>query len=128
MIISCHNPTSQHFEEREVIFEGFTGDSVVVFYGNNNDTLNIFRQVEIVENLNNDTINLGYGISPPGYTGYIYFIQDGLDSSKAVYLESNANPDANRSDSYAKMFTLRLWNPKPPAVFKRLVVRVKLKK
>src|SRR5687767_5445826 len=89
----CKNQAAHPTEVREVVFEGITGDSVIVFRGGKKDTLNIYREVEIVENKNTDTVLLGYSVIPPGFKGDIIFTQDGLSNSSAVYLDPTTGLD-----------------------------------
>jgi hypothetical protein len=114
-------------KNQEIIIEHLTKDSVISFLDFKNDTLKILRKVEVLENENSDTITLGYSIIPPKFKGAIFFIQNGLDNSSAVYLDPNEDLDINKDVSYAKLFTISLFGQNPDKVFKRIKLKISLK-
>lgn len=123
----CKSQNTTFTFEKELVFENISDDTTVVFYGIKGDTLNIFRKIEVIENFNTDTVTLGFAIIPPGFSGNIFFIQDGLDKSKGVYIEKGAVLDPTLKLSYAKLFTISLWNKKPSNKIKKLIIKVLLK-
>lgn len=125
--MSCNAQTNKSLESRDVILENLKKDSVILFFGSSNDTLSILREVEIFQNDNTDTIILGYSIIPPKFTGKIWFIQDNLDPSSAVYLDRTKELDINDPISFSKLFTLGLWNHKYERGFKKIGLRLSLK-
>ncbi len=127
VISSCRSQSSSYSEEKEIVFDNIKGDSTVVFYGRNKDTLCILRKIEILENDNSDTVTLGYAIIPPHFKGYLYFIQDGLDKSKAVYIDRNVELDPHSNASYAKLFTISMWRKETGIILKRLKLKIWLK-
>ena len=128
ILISCRSQTSSHSEEKEIVFDKIKGDSIVVFYGSNKDTLGIFRKIEIIENNNTDTVILGYAIIPPHFKGDLYFIQNGLDKSRAVYLDRGMTLDPDSLTSYAKLFTIGLWGKGQDVMLKRLKIKIIVKR
>lgn len=127
-IISCRSQSSAFSKEKEIVFDNIKGDSIVVFYCNNRDTLSIFRKIEVLENDNTDTVILGYAIIPPNFKGEIYFIQNGLDKSRAVNIDKGIALDPNSTASYAKLFTIGLWTKEPNKLLRRLKVKIWLKR
>jgi hypothetical protein len=125
--MACNSQQHISLESREVILENLQKDSVIFFLGDSMDTLSILREVEIFHNDNLDTIMLGYGIIPPAFTGKIWFAQDNLDPSSAVYLENTKELDLNKPVSYSKLFTIGLVNQKYERGFKKVGLRLHLK-
>jgi hypothetical protein len=127
VFISCKAQTNDNLESRDIILKDLTKDSVLIFLKNTNDTLSILREVEIFQNDNKDTIILGYSIIPPKFTGKIWFIQDNLNPSSAVYLDRTKELDINDPVSFSKLFTIGLWNHKYDKGFEKIGIRVRLK-
>lgn len=127
VLINCRSQSSSYSEEKEIIFDKIKGDSTLVFYGSKGDTLNIFRKIKVLENYNTDTVILGYAIIPPHFIGDIYFIQNGLDKSKAVYIDKRTILDPDSMTSYAKLFTIGLWGKDSNVVLRHLKVKISLK-
>lgn len=125
--ICCNIQSSTKFEEKEIVFNKIKGDSIIVFHKNNGDTMSIFRKIEVLENDNTDTIIIGHTIIPPNFKGDIYFIQNGLDKSSAVYIDRVEDLDPNSTASYAKLFTIGIWKKDSIKLFQRLRVRLRLK-
>ncbi len=101
------------------------GDSVITFLSNKHDTLKFYRCIDIVENLNDDTLLLGYAIVPSKFLGKITFIQDGLDSTQATYIDNSKYLDHNDTMFYAKLFSLQVFKNKKLPI-KKLRIKVKI--
>ena len=127
IFISCNAQTNKTLESREITLNGLTKDSVVLFLTTGNDTLDIFREIEIIENDNKDTIILGYSIIPPAFVGKIWFAQINLDKSSAAYLENSKELDPSKPHSYSKLFTIGLWKQNYDRGFKKITLKLKLK-
>lgn len=125
--MSCNAQTKENLESKDVILKDLTKDSVIVFFKGKSDTLSIYREVEILHNENKDTIILGYSIIPPGFTGKVWFIQDNLDPSSAVYLDRTKELDIKDPISFSKLFTIGLWNHKYERGFEKIGIRLRLK-
>lgn len=126
IFLSCKAQPKKILEIKEVMLKDLTKDTVIVFLKGGNDTLNIFREIEILNNDNKDTIILGYSIIPPKFTGKIWFIQNSLDKSSAVYLDRSKDLDLTDPFSYSKLFTIGLWNQKYDRGFEKIVFKLKL--
>ena len=127
ILCSCKAQTKDSLEARFITLDGLTKDSIVVLLNAQNDTLNIFREIEIIENRNTDTLLLGYSIIHPGYVGKIWFIQSGLDKAGGVYLDQSQPLDPSDPVSFSKLFTIRLWNRHYNNGFKKITLGVRVK-
>ena len=112
IFFSCNAQTNKKLELRDIILNDLKKDTVITFINSQNDTTAIFREVEIYYNENEDTVILGYSLIPPRFTGKVWFIQNNLDQSSAVYLDRTKDLDTNNLVSFAKLFTIGLWNKK----------------
>lgn len=126
IFLSCEPQPKVTLETREIELNGLTKDSSIVFL-KGNDTLKIYREIEITENQNTDTLSLGYVIIQPREIGKIWFIQTNLDPSRAAYLDDFAELDPTKPWSYAQLFTIGLDNHKYERGFKKIKIRLKLK-
>lgn len=126
-LCSCKAQTKDSLETRLITLDGLTKDSVVALLTPQKDTLNIFREIEIIENHNTDTLLLGYSIVHPGYVGKIWFIQSGLDKAGGVYLDKSQPLDTSDPVSFSKLFTVGILKQRYDKGFKRIVLRLKVK-
>ena len=126
ILFSCQSQTKVVLEPREITLDGLTKDSVIVFL-RGNDTLNIYREVEIIENENKDTLALGYTTIRPGFIGKIWFAQIDLNKSNAEYLDDFGKLDPSKPWSFSKLFTIGLANQSYNGEFKRITLKLKLK-
>jgi len=124
---SCTAQTNKKLELRDIILNDLKKDTIITFINSQNDTTAIFREVEIYYNENEDTVILGYSLIPPRFTGKVRFIQHNLDQSSAVYLDRTKELDTNNLVSFAKLFTIGLWNKKYDRGFKKIGLKVKIK-
>jgi len=124
IIMSCNNVNLQ---TKEIILKDLKKDSVIFFLKSKDDTFSIFREIEIFQNENKDSIILGYSIIPPKFTGKIMFIQNNLDPTSASYIARKKKLGINNPASYSKLFTIGLWNHKYDIGFEKIGLRVKLK-
>jgi hypothetical protein len=113
-------------EPRDITLNDLKKDSVIVFL-RGKDTLNIYREVDIIHNENDDTLMLGYVIIPPRFVGKTWFAQIDLSDSNAEYLEGLSELDPSKPWSFSKLFTIRLWNGQYDKGFKKITLRVKVK-
>lgn len=130
VLCSCNAQTrdlTDSMDIKVITVDGLQRDSIVALLTPQRDTLNIFREIEILENHNTDTLLLGYSIIHPGYTGKIWFIQSGLDKAGGVYLDKSQPLDPTDPVSFSKLFTIRLWNRRYENGFKKIVLRVRVK-
>lgn len=127
LFTSCKGQEKLSSEEREVVLNGFTKDSVIVFYNTTGDTMDIFRKIEIIENRNFDTLVLGHSVILPRYTGSLFFIEQGMDASKAAYIDKAAGSDTSLKTSYSKLFSVALLNKKNLSPLQYLKIKVRLK-
>ncbi|HYF30628.1 MAG TPA: hypothetical protein VD993_05885 [Chitinophagaceae bacterium] len=103
VFISCKTQTKDILETREIPLNGLTKDSVIIFLTAENDTFGIYREIDILENENTDTLVLGYGVIAPGQLGKVWFIQTNLDPSAAAYLEPALGLPRSKPWSYAQL-------------------------
>jgi hypothetical protein len=127
ILYSCKAQSKDSLEARQITLTGLTRDSVVVLLTPQRDTLDIFREIEIIENDNTDTLLLGYSIIHPRYVGKIWFIQSGLDRAGGVYLDQSQPLDPSDPVSFSKLFTIRLWNRHYNNGFKKITLGVRVK-
>lgn len=125
-LFSCQPQTKVEMETREITLSGLTKDSVIVFL-KGNDTLKIYREIDIIHNENDDTLILGYGIVPPGFVGKSWFAQIDLSGSNAEYLEDLSELDPSKPWSFSKLFTIGIWNEGYDKGFKKITIRLKVK-
>jgi hypothetical protein len=114
-------------EARVITLDGLTKDSIVVLLNAQNDTLNIFREIDIIENRNTDTLLLGYSIIHPGYVGKIWFIQSGLDKAGGVYLDKSQPLDPSDPVSFSKLFTIGVLKQRYDNGFKKIAIKLRVK-
>jgi hypothetical protein len=124
---SCETKQKVTLETRQITINNLTKDSIIVFLTATKDTLGIYREVEITENENTDTLSLGFGIIHPGYVGKMWFIQTDLNPSNAAYLERAVGLPPDQPWSYGKLFTIGMDNQKNYSRgFKKITVRLKI--
>jgi hypothetical protein len=123
---SCQPQTKVQMETREITLNDLKKDSVIVFV-KGNDTLNIYREVEIIHNENDDTLMLGFGIIPPRFVGKGWFAQIDLSDSNAEDLGGLSELDPSKPWSFSKLFTIGLWKKHYDKGFKKIVIRLKVK-
>jgi hypothetical protein len=126
ILCSCKSQTNNSMESRDITLNDLKKDSVIVFL-RGKDTLNIYREVDIIHNENHDTLMLGYVIIPPRFVGKTWFAQIDLSDSNAEYLEGLSELDPSKPWSFSKLFTIRLWNGQYDKGFKKITLRVKVK-
>jgi hypothetical protein len=127
---SCNAQTkdlTDSLDVRVITLDGLQKDSIVALLTAQRDTLNIFREIEVIENQNTDTLLLGYSIIHPGYTGKIWFIQSGLDRAGGVYLDKSQPLDPSDPVSFAKLFTIGVLKQRYENGFKKIVIKLQVK-
>lgn len=130
ILCSCNAQTrdlTDSMNIKVITLDGLRSDSIVALLTAQRDTLNIFREIEIIENQNTDTLLLGYSIIRPGYIGKIWFIQSGLDRAGGVYLDKSQPLDPSDPVSFAKLFTIGVLKQRYENGFKKIVIRLRVK-
>lgn len=125
-LFSCETKPKVVLETKEITLYNLTKDSIIVFLTATNDTLGIYREIEILENENTDTLSLGYGIVHPGYVGKIWNSQTNLDQSTVAYIVKARGLDPSKTRSYAQLFQIGLWKKNYDRGFKKITLKLKL--
>jgi hypothetical protein len=126
ILCSCKSQTNNSLESREITLNDLKKDSVIVFL-RGKDTLDIYREVHIIHNENDDTLMLGFGIIPPRFVGKGWFAQIDLSDSNAADLEGLSQLDPSKPWSFSKLFTIGLWKKHYENGFKKITIRLKVK-
>ena len=123
LLLFCREPSS-NLLEKVITLNNISLDTTITFKNNVKDSLLIFREIEILENNNDDTLLLGYSIIHPKYIGKLRFIQCDMDKSNAAYLPKEL--DTKNLNNYSKLFTLTFHNKKENNTKKIKLLKLKI--
>lgn len=125
-IFSCNAQTT-NLANKTIVIEGEIKDTIICFKKNSSDTFLIYREVDIIENTNVDTLLLGFSIIPPKFTGKIRFIQQGLDETQAAYIHGQKELSTENPASFSHLFFLSKFGNRIDNRISRIKIMVKLK-